>query len=208
MANCTRRSEGYTTSFVAYRIYFLVKMSILRGFMDCQERQKIVWVIEDFRSALETLDHYDHEQLAYPKSTAANAGERITYEEAMEAIGVLKEMFNDSDIFGTEKDASFKSSLGQIYQTFGGKELYPTAEIKAAMLLYLVVKNHSFVDGNKRIAAFVFLWFLSRNGLLYKADGSKNISDGTLVALTLLIAESKPEERETMVKLATNLLGG
>ena len=175
--------------------------------MDCQERQKIAWVIEDFRSALETLDRYDHEQLAYPKSAAVNAGERITYEEAMEAIAVLKEMFNDSDIFGTEKDASFKSSLGQIYQTFGGKELYPTAEIKAAMLLYLVVKNHSFVDGNKRIAAFIFLWFLSRNGLLYKADGYKNIADGTLVALTLLIAESKPEEREIMVKLATNLLG-
>ncbi|MBR5412172.1 MAG: Fic family protein [Fibrobacter sp.] len=175
--------------------------------MDCQEKQKIAWVIEDFRSVLETLDCYDHEQLVYPKSATANAGERITYEEAMEAIAVLKEMFNDSDIFGTEKDASFKSSLGQIYQTFDGKELYPTAEIKAAMLLYLVVKNHSFVDGNKRIAAFVFLWFLSRNGLLYKADGSKNIADGMLVALTLLIAESKPEEREIMVKLATNLLG-
>ena len=175
--------------------------------MNTQETLALRTVIADFRPALETLDRYDHEQLAYPKSTAVNAGERITYEEAMEAIAVLKEMFNDSDIFGTEKDASFKSSLGQIYQTFGGKELYPTAEIKAAMLLYLVVKNHSFVDGNKRIAAFVFLWFLSRNGLLYKADGSKNIADGTLVALTLLIAESKPEERETMERLATNLLG-
>ena len=175
--------------------------------MDFQEKQKIAQVVSDFRPTLETLDRYDHELLAYPKSTTTNAGERITYEEAMDAIAVLKELFNDSDIFGTEKDASFKSSLGQIYQTFDGKELYPTAEIKAAMLLYLVVKNHSFVDGNKRIAAFVFLWFLSRNGLLYKADGSKNIADGTLVALTLLIAESKPEERETLVKLATNLLG-
>ena len=175
--------------------------------MNTQETLALQTVIADFRPALETLDRYDHEQLVFPKSAAANAGERITYEEAMEAIAVLKEMFNDSDIFGTEKDASFKSSLGQIYQTFGGKELYPTTEIKAAMLLYLVVKNHSFVDGNKRIAAFVFLWFLSRNGLLYKVDGSKNIADGTLVALTLLIAESKPEERETMVRLATNLLG-
>ena len=175
--------------------------------MDFQEKQKIAQVVSDFRPTLETLDRYDHELLAYPKSTTTNAGERITYEEAMDAIAVLKELFNDSDIFGTEKDASFKSSLGQIYQTFDGKELYPTAEIKAAMLLYLVVKNHSFVDGNKRIAAFVFLWFLSRNGLLYKADGSKNIADGTLVALTLLIAESKPEERETLMKLATNLLG-
>ena len=175
--------------------------------MSDMEKRKIADVIADFRTALETLDRYDHEQLAYPKGVAANAGERITYEEAMDAIAVLKEMFNDSDIFGTEKDASFKSSLGQIYQTFDGKELYPTAVIKAATLLYLVVKNHSFVDGNKRIAAFVFLWFLSRNNLLYKADGSKNVADGTLVALTLLIAESKPEERETMVKLVANLLG-
>ena len=175
--------------------------------MDLFEKKSIAAVIRDFRPALETLDRYDHEQLAYPKNTAASAGERITYDEAMTAISVLKEMFNDSDIFGTEKDASFKSSLGQIYQTFGGKELYPTAEIKAAMLLYLVVKNHSFVDGNKRIAAFVFLWFLSRNDLLYKMDCSKKVSDGMLVALTLLIAESKPEEQETMVKLTTNLLG-
>lgn len=175
--------------------------------MSDMEKQKIADVIADFRPALETLDRYDHEQLVFPTSTAATAGERITYDEAMEAIAVLKEMFNDSDIFGTEKDASFKSSLGQIYQTFDGKELYPTAVIKAATLLYLVVKNHSFVDGNKRIAAFVFLWFLSRNNLLYKPDGSKNIADGTLVALTLLIAESKPEEQQTMVKLVTNLLG-
>ena len=174
--------------------------------MDLQEKHKIAQVISDFRPALETLDRYDHQQLVCPK-TVAHESERITYDEAMDAIVVLKEMFNDSDIFGMEKDASFKSSLGQIYQTFDGKELYPTAEIKAAMLLYLVVKNHSFVDGNKRIAAFVFLWFLSRNGLLYKINGSKNIADGTLVALTLLIAESKPEEQETMVKLTTNLLG-
>ena len=174
-------------------------------FMNIQEKQIIADVIRDFKPALETLDRYDHQVLAYPKTSSATA-ERITYEDAMDAIAVLKEMFNDSDIFGTEKDASFKSSLGQIYQTFDGKELYPTAEIKAAMLLYLVVKNHSFVDGNKRIAAFVFLWFLSRNGILYKADGSKNIADGALVALTLLIAESKPEEKETMVKLATNFL--
>ncbi|MBR4917469.1 MAG: Fic family protein [Fibrobacter sp.] len=174
--------------------------------MDAQENQVLRAFIADFRPALETLDRYDHEQLVFPKSIVANTGGRITYEEAMEAIAVLKEMFNDSDIFGTEKDASFKSSLGQIYQTFDGKELYPTAEIKAATLLYLVVKNHSFVDGNKRIAAFVFLWFLSRNNLLYKIDGSKRIADGTLVALTLLIAESKPEEQQTMVKLAANLL--
>ena len=183
-----------------------IKTPILGGFMDFQEKQQIMQVISDFRPALETLDRYDHQQLAYPK-TVAGESKRITYEEAMEAIAVLKEMFNDSDIFGTEKDASFKSSLGQIYQTFDGKELYPTAEIKAAMLLYLIVKNHSFVDGNKRIAAFVFLWFLSRNGLLYRTDDSKNFADGTLVALTLLIAESKPEEQATMVKLTTNLLG-
>ena len=174
--------------------------------MNICEKQIIADVICDFKPALETLDRYDHEQFAFPKSLAATAAERITYEDAMEAIAVLKEMFNDSDIFGTEKDASFKSSLGQIYQTFDGKELYPTVEIKAAMLLYLVVKNHSFVDGNKRIAAFIFLWYMSRNDILYRVDGSKIVSDGALVALTLLIAESKPEEREIILKLVINFL--
>ena len=176
--------------------------------MNIEEQNEISNVIGDFRAALETLDRYDHQQLELPKA-GMDYGETngpITYEQAMEAISVLKVKFNDSSIFGTEKDASFKSSLGQIYQTFDGKELYPTVQMKAAMLLYLLVKNHSFVDGNKRIAAFIFLWYMLRNGLLYRADGSKVVSDAALVALTLLIAESKTEECKTIVKLVVNLI--
>ena len=171
-------------------------------------------IIYGFSSALETLDRYDHQQLEF-KDGAQPSGDPITYDDAMEAIALLKENFHDSDIFGMEKDDSFKSSLAQIYQTFDGKELYPAFEEKAAMLLYLIVKNHSFVDGNKRIAAYIFLWFLMRNNMLYKWEWLifeerreivKRISDAALVAITLLIAQSKPEEKETMVKLVMNFL--
>jgi prophage maintenance system killer protein len=124
----------------------------------------------------------------------------------MEAINGLREKFGGSVLFGNEKDNSFKSSIGQIYQTFGGNDLYPSVEEKAAMLLYLVTKNHSFSDGNKRIAATLFLWFLNNNGILYREDGSKRIADNTLVALTLMIAESKPEEKDVMVKVVVNLI--
>ena len=124
----------------------------------------------------------------------------------MEAIQSLKERFGESTLFGNEKDESFKSSIGQIYQTFDGEELYPSVEEKAAMLLYLVTKNHSFSDGNKRIAATLFLWFLNNNRILYRADGSKRIEDNTLVALTLMIAESRPEEKDVMVKVIVNLI--
>ena len=171
-------------------------------------------IIYGFSSALETLDRYDHQQLEFKNGTQPS-GDPITYDDAMEAIALLKENFHDSDIFGMEKDDSFKSSLVQIYQTFDGKELYPTFEQKAAMLLYLIVKNHSFVDGNKRIAAYIFLWFLMRNNMLYKWEWLifeerreivKRISDAALVAITLLIAQSKTEEKETMVKLVMNFL--
>ena len=129
-----------------------------------------------------------------------------TYENAMEAIKALRDKFGGSSLFGNEKDDSFKSSIGQIYQTFGGEELYPSVEEKAAMLLYLVTKNHSFSDGNKRIAATLFLWFLNQNGILYRPDGSKRLADNTLVALTLMIAESKTEEKDVMVKVVVNLI--
>ena len=129
-----------------------------------------------------------------------------TYENAMEAINSLRDKFGGSALFGNEKDDSFKSSIGQIYQTFGGDELYPSVEEKAAMLLYLVTKNHSFSDGNKRIAATLFLWFLNNNGVLYREDGSKRIADNTLVALTLMIAESRTEEKDVMVKVVVNLI--
>jgi prophage maintenance system killer protein len=118
----------------------------------------------------------------------------------------LREKFGGSVLFGNEKDESFKSSIGQIYQTFDGKDLYPSVEEKAAMLLYLVTKNHSFSDGNKRIAATLFLWYMSNNGILYCKDGRKRIADNTLVALTLMIAESRTEEKDVMVKVVVNLI--
>ena len=124
----------------------------------------------------------------------------------MDAIDSLRKKFGGGSLFGNEKDDSFKSSIGQIYQTFGGTELYPSVEEKAAMLLYLVTKNHSFSDGNKRIAATLFLWFLNNNGILYRSDGSKRIADSTLVALTLMIAESRTDEKDVMVKVVVNLI--
>ena len=124
----------------------------------------------------------------------------------MEAINALKVKFGGSQWFANEKDDSFKSSIGQIYQTFGGEDLYPSVEEKAAMLLYLVVKNHSFSDGNKRIAAMPFLWFMETNGILYAADGRKRIADNTLFALALMIAESRTEEKDVMVKVVVNLI--
>lgn len=162
-------------------------------------------VISDYVYALDTLDHYDYQSLSIQQTTK-NEPFRATYDNAMEAINALKDKFGGSQWFANEKDDSFKSSIGQIYQTFGGEELYPSVEEKAAMLLYLVVKNHSFSDGNKRIAAMLFLWFLNNNRVLYAEDGHKRIADNTLVALTLMIAESRTEEKDVMVKVVVNLI--
>ena len=162
-------------------------------------------VISDYVYALDTLDHYDYQSLSIQKTTKEELF-RATYENAMEAINALKEKFGGSQWFANEKDDSFKSSIGQIYQTFGGEDLYPSVEEKAAMLLYLVVKNHSFSDGNKRIAAMLFLWFLNNNHVLYAEEGHKRIADNTLVALTLMIAESRTEEKDVMVKVVVNLI--
>lgn len=162
-------------------------------------------VVTDYTYALDTLDNYDYERLTIDKTTSEEPF-HATYENAMEAINGLREKFGGSALFGNEKDSSFKSSIGQIYQTFGGEELYPSVEEKAAMLLYLVTKNHSFSDGNKRIAATLFLWFLNGNRILYHPDGSKRIADNTLVALTLMIAESKTEEKDVMIKVVVNLI--
>lgn len=162
-------------------------------------------VISDYVYALDTLDHYDYQSLSIQQTTK-NEPFRATYDNAMEAINALKDKFGGSQWFANEKDDSFKSSIGQIYQTFGGEELYPSVEEKAAMLLYLVVKNHSFSDGNKRIAAMLFLWFLNNNRVLYAEDGHKRIADNTLVALTLMIAESRTEEKDAMVKVVVNLI--
>ena len=162
-------------------------------------------VISDYVYALDTLDRYDYQTLSIEKTTKEEPF-RATYENAMDAINALKMNFGRSQWFANEKDDSFNSSIGQIYQTFGGEDLYPSVEEKAAMLLYLVVKNHSFSDGNKRIAAMLFLWFMEKNGILYYPDGRKRIADNTLVALTLMIAESRTEEKDVMVKVVVNLI--
>ena len=170
-----------------------------------QENQDLLDVVVDYTYALDTLDNYDYERLTIDRTTSEEPF-HATYEGAMKEIDRLRDKFGGSRWFGNEKDDSFKSSIGQIYQTFGGEELYPSVEEKAAMLLYLVTKNHSFSDGNKRIAATLFLWFLNGNRILYRPDGTKRLADNTLVALTLMIAESKTEEKDVMVKVVVNLI--
>ena len=170
-----------------------------------RENLDLINVVTDYTYALDTLDKYDYQKLIIDKTTSENKF-IVTYDNAIIMIHKLKENFGGSWLFGKEKDNSFKGSIGQIYQTFDGKDLYPSVEEKAAMLLYLVTKNHSFSDGNKRIAATLFLWFMQNNGILYNSDGSKRISNGTLVALTLMIAESRPEEKDVMVKVVVNLI--
>lgn len=170
-----------------------------------EDSRSLLDVVVDYTYALDTLDRYDYQELKIEDTTGRESF-HATYENAMEVIRELHEKFGGSTLFGNEKDDSFKSSIGQIYQTFGGVDLYPSVEEKAAMLLYLVTKNHSFSDGNKRIAATLFLWFLNGNGILYNEDGTKRIADNTLVALTLMIAESRTEEKDTMVKVIVNLI--
>lgn len=163
----------------------------------------VLRVITDFAYALTLLDRYDHGTLAIEEITR-QALHVIEYDEAMRIVATMKGEFDG--LFGIEKDQGFKSALGAIYQTFGGEELYPSVEEKAGNLLYFIVKNHAFSDGNKRIAAAIFIYFLGMNGILYRPDGSKRLADNALVALTLLIAESRPEEKDTIVKVVVNLI--
>ena len=177
------------------------------GYLDSpadDQIRSIFDVVQDYTYALDTLDSYDYQDLEIHSTSKEYF--HATYENAMEVINSLKAKFGGSDLFGCEKDQSFHSSIGQIYQTWDGIELYPSVEEKAAMLLYLVVKNHSFSDGNKRIAATLFLWFMENNRILYAKDGHKRIADNALVALTLMIAESKTDEMDIMVKVVVNLI--
>ena len=166
------------------------------------DSRQVLTVIEKYSEALTMLDSYDHQNMSRPKGN--NATYRLTYEECMKVISHMR-FGDESDLFGREKDDSFRGSIGNIYQSFGGQELYPSLEEKAAHLLYFVTKNHSFLDGNKRIAATMFLYFLDKNGVLF-ADGRKLIDDHTLVALTIMIAESKPAEKEMMITVIMNCL--
>lgn len=163
----------------------------------------VLKVIDDYAYALALLDRYDHGALAI-EATSGPSSLTFGYDQASAIVAAMKGGFDG--LFGIEKDQGFKSALGAIYQTYEGRELYPSAEEKAANLLYFIVKNHAFSDGNKRIAAAVFIAFLARAGLLYRPDGGKRLADNALVALTLLIAESRPEEKDTLVKVTVNLI--
>ena len=166
------------------------------------DSQQVLNVIQKYSKALDLLDSYDHQTMERPKGNAATY--ELTYEECMDVISQMR-FGAESDLFGKEKDDSFRGSIGNIYQSFAGQELYPSLEEKAAHLLYFVTKNHSFLDGNKRIAATMFLYFLDKNGVLFP-NGEKLIDDHTLVALTIMIAESKPEEKDMMITVIMNCL--
>ena len=177
-------------------------IQIMKRTQNSLDSKQVLSVIERYSTALDLLDAYDHQNMSRPKGNAATYV--LTYEECMDIIASMR-FGDESDIFGKEKDGSFEGSIGNIYQSFAGQDLYPTLEEKAAHLLYFVTKNHSFLDGNKRIAATVFLYFLDRNGVLF-IDGEKTIEDHTLVALTIMIAESKPDEMEMMITVIMNCM--
>ena len=166
------------------------------------DKEEVKSVIERYSTALDLLDAYDHQTMGRPKGRDATYV--LTYEECKKVIATMR-FGNESDLFGKEKDDSFQGSIGNIYQCFAGQELYESLEEKAANLLYFVTKNHSFLDGNKRIAATMFLYFLDKNQALFR-DGEKLIDDHTLVALTIMIAESKPEEKEMMTRVVMNCI--
>ena len=178
-------------------------VEVMKRVSNSLDTEQVLDVIKTYSSALDLLDGYDHQTIAKPKAKGRSV--ELSYEECRRFIDGMK-FSADSALFGNEKDGSFKSALGAVYQSFGGKDLYPSAQEKAANLLYLVTKNHGFSDGNKRIAAGLFLYFLKRNRLLLRKDGSKRIADHTLVALTVMIAESKPQEKEMMVNLVMTFL--
>ena len=170
-----------------------------------EEAKGLLSVISDYAYALDTLDDYDFQRLKITKTTKHESF-KINYDNAKDVIENLKTKFGGSQLFGKEKDNSFKSTVGNIYQTFSKKELYPSIEEKAANLLYMTIKNHSFVDGNKRIAASLFLWYLQKNNYLYNISGEKRIADNALVALCLMIAQSNPKEKDIMIKVIVNLI--
>lgn len=178
---------------------------IQRKELTAVEATGLIQVVSDYAYALDILDRYDHQALGI-EGVSEKQLFVITYNEAISAIRGLRSKFEGHSFFGNEKDDSFKSSINTIYQTFDGMELYPSIEEKAAHLLYFIIKNHSFTDGNKRIAALIFVWFLERNSTLYKPDGSKRLADNALVALTLMIAESSPLEKDMMVKVVVSLI--
>jgi prophage maintenance system killer protein len=170
------------------------------------EAKALLSVVADYSFALDLLDDYDHQRVAVAGTTPGTV-KPLNYEEARRIVNRLAEKFGNTRLFGREKDDSLKGALGAVMQTFGGKDVYPSIEEKSAHLLYFLIKDHPFVDGNKRIGAALFLWFLEKNGVLYHPDGTKRIADTALVAMTLLIAESKPAEKDLLTRVLINLIG-
>ncbi len=178
-------------------------LSLMQRVRDSLDAAQVLTVIQRYSLALSLLDDYDHQRLTRPQGTGS--AYELSYEECRAIIDSMR-LDNESELFGREKDDSFRGSIGNIYQSFAGQDIYPTLLEKAANLLYLITKNHSFVDGNKRIAATMFLYFLDRNHILYGTNGEKLLDDHTLVALTIMVAESRPEEKETMISVITNCI--
>ena len=183
----------------------LVGQVLERYDVTSDQAKALLRVVTDYSHALDLLDDYDHQRVRMGKLTRGEA-KGIDYDEAISIVSQLRKKFGGSDLFGREKDGSLRSSLGAIMQTFDGRDLYPNLEEKAAHLLYFLTKNHSFVDGNKRIAASIFLWFMEKNGILYRPDDSERLADNTLVAITLMIAESDPKQKGILTKIIANLI--
>lgn len=207
--------KGYTANAARLRdldqavriVADTVRRREVAGGLSGDEAQALLAIVGDYNRALQLLDDYDHQRVAKPEARGAAAWV-LQPDDARRIVDRLRQHFGGSAVFGIEKDQGLASALGAVMQTFGGEDLYPSLEEKAAQLLYLLVKNHAFVDGNKRIAAALFLWFLERNGALRHADGQPRISDAALVALTLMIAESRPQEKDALVRIVMHLLVG
>lgn len=201
-----KRLQQKVEQFNELKKVIALQEKVIQGhILNTDQASELIHIISSYSKALSLLDDYDYQRLQLPESLK-EAKYSISYEEAKKAIKRLAEETDATDLFGAEKDDSFKGSLENIYQTFEGQDLYPTIELKAAHLLYFVVKNHSFVDGNKRIAAFLFVWFLEKNNIFYDNSGRKNLSNDALVAITLMLAESNPDDKDVMIKVIVNLI--
>ncbi len=201
--------KGYTTNQRRLKelrktIRLVARVANHRG-LSSDEASAILQILNEYSHALDLLDDFDHGHLD-PPNVVSTQIEQLTMDEARRLVAILQRRFQDNTLFGREKDAGLESALAAVFQTAGGQEVYPSLEKKAAHLLYFLVKNHPFVDGNKRIAASLFLWFLEKNNALYLDDGQQRISEEALVAITLLIAESHPTDKELIVRLVTWLL--
>ncbi|HPS29048.1 MAG TPA: virulence protein RhuM/Fic/DOC family protein [bacterium] len=182
----------------------LLENTVVNQQVQLDQAKELIKVVSDFSYGLSILDDYDHQSVKISNVTEGRCY-LLEYNEATMIVAEMAKKFN-TGLFGNEKDKSFKGALGNIYQTFDGKELYPSIEEKAANLLYFIVKDHAFSDGNKRIAAAMFIYFLDRNRILYSQNGTKRIADNALAAITLMIAESKPQDKDIIVKIVTNLI--